>query len=191
MSTPGSPPLTSRRVHLRSITPNDYDYLYALTTNEHVNSRWRFRGTSPNPDQFAQLLWQNALAQFIVEYRESGQPIGYLSAFDANERNGWCHISVLIDPGLSHTGWALESFALFFNYLFETFNMRKLYGEVLQPAFDDLASGAGTWFRVEGRLVDHEYYGGQFCDLILLALHRDDWNVHGKPLIAKLVERTS
>jgi RimJ/RimL family protein N-acetyltransferase len=186
-----TPPLSTRRVRLRPLVPTDYDYLYALTTDEEVNARWRFRGTSPNPEQFAKLLWQNALVQFVVEHRESGKRIGYLSAFDANERNGWCHISVVIDPGLSHTGWALESFALFFNYLFETFNMRKLYGEVLEPAYADLASGAGNWFRVEGRLVDHEYFGGRFCDLVLLALHRSDWEQRGKPLVEKLVSRPS
>ena len=180
------PPLEGRRTRLRTLVPADYDYLYALATNEQISHRWQYRGATPSPEAFAQALWRNCLAQFIVEHKETRQRIGHVTAYDASERHGWCRIAVAIDPALSHQGWALESFALFFNYLFTTWNFRKLYGEMLEPAYADMASGANRWFRVEGRLHEHEWYDGRYWDLILLALHRDDWDREGRPLVEKL-----
>lgn len=181
-----SAPLVGRRVRLRPVQPSDYEYLYALATDDEVSHRWRFRGTTPSPDAFVQLLWQHSVVQFVVEHKESGRRIGHLSAFNADDRNGWCHIGVVIDPALSRTGWALESIALFLNHLFVTFGFRKLYGEVLEPAFADLASGAGRWFRVEGRLERHEFFAGRYWDLVVLALYREDWEREGVPLVEKL-----
>lgn len=183
--TPSGPPLVGRRVRLRAIVPADYEFLYALATSEHAY-RWRYRGVTPSPEGFAQLLWHQTLAQFIVERRENGQRLGQVSAFDANERNGFCHIAMMLDPNLTGTGWALEAGALFINYLFSLWNFRKLYGEVLESNFGDFASGAGSWFRVEGRLTQHEFYAGRYWDLLLLALHREDWEPAGVELVRRL-----
>ncbi|MGQ0826605.1 MAG: GNAT family N-acetyltransferase [Actinomycetota bacterium] len=185
-SETGASPLIGRRVRLRPVYPTDYEYLYMLATHEAVNHRWRFRGTLPSPEAFSQLLWQNTLVQFIVEHKESEQRIGHMSAFNANERSGWCHIGVVLDPALSHMGWALESLALFLDHLFSAFNFRKLYGEILQTAFEDVASGAGRWFQVEGRLGAHEYWDGEYRDLVVVALYRDQWEREGRPLVEKL-----
>jgi RimJ/RimL family protein N-acetyltransferase len=184
---PAPPVLSSRRVRLRPVTPNDYAYLYTLLTDDEIAYRWRYRGATPSPDALAQSLWQGTLAHFVIERRATNQMIGYASAFDANERNGWCHLGLVLDPGLHGSGWSLEAGALFVDYLFRVFAMRKLYGEVLEPAYADFASGAGRVFRVEGRFGRHEFYAGRYWDLIILAVYRDDWEAIGGPeLVARM-----
>lgn len=191
---PGAPPapegsgapMTGRRVRLRPVFAEDYDYLYALVTAEEVAHRWRFRGVTPSPESFPQLLWHQVLAQFVIERNANRQRLGLVSAFDADTRNGFCHIAMLLAPDLRGTGWALEAGALFVNYLFTTWNFRKLYGEVLEFNYDDFASGAGRWFRVEGRLGVHEYHDGRYWDLLLLALYREDWDQLGPRLVERI-----
>jgi RimJ/RimL family protein N-acetyltransferase len=186
-ATSRQPPLTGRRVRLRSIFPSDYDYLYALATSEDMGYRWRFRGMSPSPEAFPQGLWHQVLAQFIIERVENGQRLGLVVAFDANERNGWCHIAMLLDPNVAGTGWVLEAGALFVNYLFTLWNFRKLYAEVLEFNYRSFSSGGGgRFFHEEGRLKDHEFYAGRYWDLLLIALYRDDWE-HRPRVFRKLL----
>ncbi len=182
------PPLTGRRVRLRAIFPSDYDYLYALATSEEMGYRWRFRGTSPSPEAFPQGLWHQVLVQFIIERIENGQRLGLVAAFDANERNGWCHIAMVLDPNVAGTGWALEAGSLFVNYLFMLFNFRKLYGEVPDFNYRDLMSGRNRFFREEGCLKDHEYHAGRYWDLHLVAVFREDWERDSLPLLRKLLK---
>ncbi len=180
------PPLAGRHVRLRPVLPTDNEYLYALATHPEVTWRWRYRGQSISYEQFVQQLWAGTLVHFVVERRENGQRIGYVQAFDASERHGWCHFAVMLDPMLERSGWAFECMPLFFNYLFTAWNFRKLYAVALENNYEQLRSGAGAWFVTEGRLAEHEWYDGRLWDLILLAVRRDLWERNGPKLVARL-----
>ena len=72
----------------------------------------------------------------------------------------------------------LEGVALLVSYLFETFDLRKVYAETLESNFAQFALGEGHIFDVEGRLREHEYVHGRYQDLVLLAVFRDSWRHH-------------
>jgi RimJ/RimL family protein N-acetyltransferase len=187
MTEAHGPTLTGRHIRLRPIFPSDYEYLYALATHEQLGWRWRYRGTTPSPESFQQILWHNTLAQFVIEHVEDNRRIGHVSSFDANERAGFCHIGVLFDPGVARSGWALESLLLFFDYLFTVFNLRKLYAEVLEFNFGQFASGAEHVFKIEGRLADHDWYDGRYWEMLVLALYREDFMRDWHPRVAELI----
>jgi RimJ/RimL family protein N-acetyltransferase len=168
--------------------PADHEYLYALATHPEVTWRWRYRGEAVGYDAFVQQLWAGTLAHFVVERRVNGQKLGYVQAFDASPRHGWCHFAVVLDPTLHRSGWAIECMALFFNYVFTGWNFRRLYAVALEHNFAELRSGSGTWFVVEGRLEDHEWYDGRYWDLLLLTVRREDWERSGPKLVAKLTD---
>ncbi len=167
--------------------PTDTDYLYQLATHPEITWRWRYRGQSISYETFQQQLWAGTLVHFVVERKDGGQRIGYVQAFDASERHGWCHFAVMLDPMLARSGWAIECLALFFNYVFTAWNFRKLYAVMLESNYDELESGMGAWFITEGRLADHEWYGGRYWDLVLLTIRREDWEKSGPDLVEKLV----
>src|SRR5207248_435856 len=113
------PPLIGKRVSLRTIVPQDYDFLYELSTSSELGFRWRHRGTTPSPESFVQNLWHGVLAQFVIETTGGGDPIGYITSFDANFRNRTAQLAMLLVPELLGKGWTLEAAILFINYLFE------------------------------------------------------------------------
>jgi RimJ/RimL family protein N-acetyltransferase len=182
----GAPPLTGRRVRLRPVLPDDHDYLHRLANHPDVAVNWRYRGPSPSPWQFAQDLWTGTLAHFVAERKLNGQRFGYVQAFDASMRNGWTHAAVMLDPTLVRSAWAFEAVPLFLNYVFTMFNVQHVYAAAAQPVFDLCRSGESHWFRVEGRLRDHEIIDDQFRDVVMLAIDRTDWEKFGPPLVAKL-----
>jgi RimJ/RimL family protein N-acetyltransferase len=175
---PTPPRLTGRRVHLRPIVEADYGFLFALETDEEMGYRWRHRGETPSPEVFVRDLWMNALVQFVVCGNHDDEPIGHVFAYNANLRNGTAFCAMALAPGIKRKGWALEAGALFIDYVFKLWDLRKLYGETLSFNYEQFAGGAGRVFKEEGRLGDHEYFDGQYWDLIMLALYRDEWFEH-------------
>jgi RimJ/RimL family protein N-acetyltransferase len=183
-----APLLTGRHVRLRPIMPGDYEYLYLLTTHEKLGWRWRYRGSTPSPELFQQQLWQGVAAQFVVEHLGDQKPIGFVQAFDPNDRNGHCHFAIVLDPALERTGWALEALLLFLDYLFTIFNFRKLYAEVPEFNYASFASGNERDFKIEGRLREHDWHAGRYWDLFFLAVYREDWERRWHPKVQRLIE---
>ncbi len=181
-----APPLTGRRVRLRPVDALDHEYLYRLANHPAVAANWRYRGPTPPPNQFARDLWDQTLTHFVVERKFNRQRFGYVQAFDASMRNGWVHAAVMLDPTLVQSAWAFECVPLFLNYLFTMWNFRHVYAAAPQPVFDLVSSGESKWFRVEGRLRDHEIVDNEFRDVVMLAVARDDWEKFGPALVAKL-----
>jgi RimJ/RimL family protein N-acetyltransferase/acyl carrier protein len=155
-------------------TQADFEYLFRLHADGDHLVRYRLRATTPSPDSFHRLLWDGVVAQFLVKAR-SHEPVGLVSCFGADFRNRHAHIGVLADPEWHDSGLLVAGAWQFIGYLFEQFDLRKLYAEVLESNYRRLATGAGRLFEVEGRLSNHEYVAGAYEDLYVLALDRDRW----------------
>lgn len=171
---------------MRAVRPTDYDYLYRLANHPDVAVNWRYRGPSPAPAQFARDLWSGTLAHFVLERKLNKQRFGYVQAFDASSRNGWVHAAVMLDPMLVRSAWAFEGIPLFLNYVFTMWNFERIYAAAPEPVFALCESGESSWFRVEGRLREHEYIEGVARDVVLMTLTRTDWEKFGPGLVSRL-----
>lgn len=167
-------PLEGKHIRLRPVLPRDYEYLYLLATSQAAGFRWRLRGATPSLEFFARQLHDGVLAQFVVDRRSDGSPIGLVVAYNAQLAHGFAWIAIVIDPRIRASGWPLEAGLLFVNYLFQTWNLRKLHVEA--PGFNltQFDRGLSRFMEEEGRLRDQEYYGGRYWDVVLLTLNRVD-----------------
>ena len=163
-------------MRLRPVVPADYEYLFRLATNPEVGFRWRTQGATPNPATFPETLWRDVLVQFIGENRATGEPIGLVSCFGANLREGFAHVAIMAEPRYLRTGVVLMPFLLMVNYVFTLWNFRKLYMESAHYNYVNISSGEGRLFREEGRLKEHIFFGERYWDLHILAGYRDQWD---------------
>ena len=171
------PRLEGRTVRLRPVTGHDYDFLFRLYSDGNHLVRYRLRGLTPSPEAFVRFLWDQVLAQFVVETRE-GRPVGIVSSYEADFRNRYAYVAACSVAEYEATGLVLEGMALLVSYLFETFDLRKVYAESIEANFAQFALGEGRIFDIEGRLKEHEYVHGAYQDLVLLAVFRDSWRQH-------------
>ena len=167
------PSLQGRTVFLRALTPNDYPHLHFAETSTELAPRWRFRGSTPSPDQWAQATVQNVLAQFLVVERKGDRPLGTVTVFDQNFQDGHAHLAAGRVKPNEHSPAMMFGLALFLRYVFTCWNFRKLYMEVAEYNYEQFSSGAGRFFEVEGRLREHFYYGGRYWDKLILTLSRE------------------
>lgn len=136
--------------------------------------RYRLRGTTPSPEAFLRFVWDQVVAQFVVESRD-GRPIGVVSAFEPDFRNRFISIAACSVDELETSGLVLEGVALLVTYLFENFDLRKIYAESLERNYAQFAMGEGRLFEIEGRMREHEYIDGRYEDFVLLAIYRESW----------------
>lgn len=155
---------------LRPITPHDQPFLYALATSSETGYRWRYRGSHPSPGQFEADLWRDVLTQFMVESTPDPRPLGQVVAYGADFSQGWCYFGIVVRPDVWGTGVAAEAALLFLRHLFTTWPFRKVYVEFPEFNLPAIQSGLGTFYDLEGRLRDHEYYDGRYWDRIIASI---------------------
>ncbi|MFA1541822.1 GNAT family N-acetyltransferase [Actinomadura monticuli] len=180
--------LHGKRVVLRPVEPTDYDFILQLSTSSHITYRWRTRGTTPSPPDFQAMLWRGVLCQFLIERSSDGEPLGLISAYNADFRNQTAYLAILMRDHRGGAIWTFDGMALFLNYLFANFNLRKIYAETSELSSWTFASGAGRYFEVEGTLREHEYYGGRYWDTYVLAFWRHDCESFLEKLLPTITE---
>ncbi|WCB96520.1 hypothetical protein DSM104299_05279 [Baekduia alba] len=175
MPAPPIPPLRGRSVALQPVTPNDYGILQLLETNNELALNWRYRGQTPSPEQWMSTLWSGVLAQFIVVAEGADVPVGLVLAYRHSFQDQHAYIAGLrFDPD-DRTPRFMRGIALFLQYVFGSWEFRKLYLETPSYNLPQFASGLGSFFEVEARLKDHYTYAGQHWDLVTLAVYRERW----------------
>lgn len=175
------PPVSGRRVFLRAVSPADYELIRIVESSGDNLVLYRHKGTTPSPEEFVARLWAGVAAQFMVCQKSTGQPVGLVAAYGLDLRNEHANIASIVFPDHLGLGWPLEGIELFIDYMFETFRLRKLYGETSSAIMQSFPSAMGDVGREEGRLVDHEYVKGELVDKVIVAIHRVDWENRRQP----------
>jgi RimJ/RimL family protein N-acetyltransferase len=180
-----APRTSTGRVSLRAILDDDLPSLYAILTGPD-NFRFRFRGFMPSREQFAAELNQGYLTQFTVAGERRSEVLGVAGVYNANVHDGTAYLSVMVDSSHTGTGTGVEALLLMADYCFRVWTFRKLYLETAAYNYDAFASGAGSFFEVEGRLRDHLYYAGRHWDLIIASIRRETWPESGGRMLRAL-----
>jgi hypothetical protein len=169
------PSLRNNYLYLRAVGPEDYPYLYLVETSGSMAARWGLRGATPAYQEWVQQRSAGVLAQFMVLDAKDDSRIGLVTAFSADFQDGHAHLAALsFDPD-GNSMMMMLGVGLFVEYVFKCWNFRKLYLDTAEYNYPQFASGAGKFFRVEGRLREHHYLDGEWWDHLILAIFREDW----------------
>ncbi len=167
--------LRGRHVLLRPIEPADFGPLYSIELSPENIYRWRFRASTPSPEQYARSLFEGVLASFVVESTDSGSIVGVVTCYNADLKNGVAYLAALSAEVWRRRPAAIEGIELLIDYCFQNWQFRKLYLESPEYCQVEFASAPERLLREEARLVDHEFFDGRYWDRLILALHRTDW----------------
>lgn len=181
--------IEGRRARLRPPTEADQPFLYALATSPDISYRWIYRGYTPSPEEFVANLNRDVHLMFVVERRETGEPIGLVLSYLADMTNRHARIAVVARPEYVESGRLMGPSALLINHLFEACGMRKVYLESVGFNYDSIRSGEGVYWHEEACLKEHEYFNGRRWDVHVLAIEADEWHAHWARLEPLLVFR--
>jgi hypothetical protein len=169
------PSRTGRWVRLDDVGPKDTEFLYRLTAELPFAFRWRNSGPLPAPGQFAAGLWSGVLEQFIVVTRENGHPVGLVAAYGASQQNRHLHVGGGLLRTTHGSGLGVDAFRLFFQHLFATWDIKKIYVPAPQFTLLGRSSRAQRIVQLEATLTKHTYSSGRFWDQHIYAVYRDQF----------------
>jgi RimJ/RimL family protein N-acetyltransferase len=173
--TPPVPQLEGRRVRLRPVLPEDTPWLLDLMALPELGYQWRNVPGTLNPEQFAVQLWQGVLTQLLVTHKSSGRKLGLVVAYQPSPLHRTAYIAMVLDPGAQRLGWPIEGFRLFMRYVFEAYDLRKVYAEAIDYNLAQYSSLIGRGARREAHYREHVYMAGAYHDVYVIAFYRQDW----------------
>lgn len=113
---------------------------------------------------------------FIAELVATGQPFGVYMLQDIDHRNQLASWGIFLDETVPETAIAsVEAAVMLFEYAFGYLNIRKLVAEVLPGNDRAMRYNVGLGLELECTRRKHLYYDGEFHDLHLLAMFREDF----------------
>ncbi len=142
----------------------------------------RYMYTDPQLTLEGQQRWFEALKQsgrdvaWVIEQEAGKRPIGLLSltAIDrVNSRCAWAYY--LGEPDVRGGGLARLLELNVYAFVFDTLGLNKLWCEVF--SFNDRVVALHEKFgsKVEGVMRQHIRKNGQYHDVVLMAMLREDW----------------
>lgn len=163
---------TGSRVRLRPVLPDDMPMLYKSSLSPEFGFRWRLRGASTSVDDFQRMLYGGTLVHFIAERSDTGKPQGIVAAYDARFNARSCYLAFQRTTDYPGVSEMFEAFILFVDYVFRTWDFRKIYADVPGFNFSKYCSHPSDMFQIEARLREHDFYNGQWWDLFTIAIYR-------------------
>lgn len=110
---------------------------------------------------------------FAVEEIESNDFVGYCSATSINYINRNAHVGFFIHKNARGKKYFKEIQILFYAYLFNEINLKKVYSHAL--AYNEIAihTDKKIGFEVDGILKEHIFQSGKYHDALMLSLTKE------------------
>lgn len=114
---------------------------------------------------------------FGVDEIETGDFIGIIQLNNIDYISGTAVWGFIIgDKNKQGKGYSVEAPNLLFNYAFKVLNLRKVFGYPIDfnKATLKMHQKIGC-FITEGKLKNHVYFDGEFHDVLILSLFKEDY----------------
>lgn len=162
---------TGRMLRMRPVFPADGPLLARLVLGHGMAGNGR-DATAPT-DQLLAELSRDALIHLVLEQISDGMPIGHVTAYQPDLRNGRVKVGVAVVPEQVGRGAGVEGVVLLARYVFATWSFRKIYLELPDFVFDRVGHRLRRYAAVEGQLRDYVFLNGRYRDLYVVALSRE------------------
>ena len=165
---PGPTFLRGDRLTLRTVTPEDYDFLL-----EHGNDP-AVREGAPTPTPVA----RPDLAAFVEDDDESvqflpcrdGEPVGFVFLFRIEPHRDHAELGCWIAPDQQGEGYATGATELCLDHAFADLGLHKVVARVFEHNDASMAVLEKVGFQQEGRLREQDYIRGAYRDTLLFGL---------------------
>lgn len=139
---------------------------------------------------FESFLQRNDEKFWIIENILDREPIGTVGLVHIDWRNRkseWSRF-LIYPPKYKRGGYDSETESLILRYVFEHMNLNRLYVEVFSRNLNVINLHKKFGFKKEGLFKKHIFKDGQYIDIVIMALLKDDYLALSKEIIKKYLE---
>lgn len=165
---------------------DDLVFVYRMLIDPITGQSFQFAGSTPPFEEYCRVAWQDVLAQWIVEGRDSAQRIAHVALSSPDFMSGFAYLSIVAPVKAHRSPLPLDGCAAVIDYAFDTWSFRKLCLDVIDDDLKQFGKIIDRVATVEGRRTNHLFRRGRFQDVHLLSIERDRWLQQIRP---RLVHR--
>ena len=163
-------------VFMRPVMSQDFEQLYFSSLEPSNSFRWRFRGQTVSFREFTESLSVGALAQFSFASTTNNRLVAFCSAYNYDSFARHCTFAVQrLDFDSTYDTAVIESVALFLNYLFRTFNIRKVFAHLPEYNYSYFGTVEGV-FEQEAEKRDYYWHANRYWSEITISTTRESWS---------------
>lgn len=111
----------------------------------------------------------------IIKSVASDNNIGFIYSYEYNANDGKMHVTVYIRQGKRNNIYGVEGCLAFYDYLFNRYSIRKIYCSVMEFNKTSIDILEALEFKLEGVLRKHKYLNGEYYDVNIYALYKEDF----------------
>jgi RimJ/RimL family protein N-acetyltransferase len=173
--------LRGQKTLLRAITRGDLERLWQF--NNDVEVELAGGGDPPMPQSLARLQAEYEIditkggrdgARFAIEADE--KCIGQCALFNFNETAQTCELGITIgDKAYWGRGYGRDAIHSLLDYAFHLRNMHRVYLSVNGNNQRAIRAYKSCGFVEEGSLRAHVWHNGDYIDLVMMGLLREEW----------------
>ena len=158
---------TEERIILRSVEPDDLDFLYAWENNRNL---WLVSGTTTpySKETLKKYLFsvhdvfKDGQLRMIICLEEL--PIGMVDLYEVNFKDRHCGIGIFIDEKHRQYGFAQNALEQIIDYCFTTLNLHQVYCGILPDNRASINLFESLGFVHTATRKDWYSFGGNFKD---------------------------
>ena len=168
--------LTSKRIHLRALEPEDIDFLFTIENNE---SFWEVSATQTPFSRFIleqyianahRDIYEVKQVRLIIADNTSNKRLGMIDLFDFVPQHKRAGVGILIIEEEQHNGYASEALKLLIDYSFKQLNLHQIFANITADNTNSLALFKKHNFVKVGVKKEWIFSKGMFKDEILFQL---------------------
>lgn len=110
----------------------------------------------------------------IIINKENNNPIGFIYSYNYNTNNQTIYTAVYIVEKYRKGIIGATAGMIFYNHLFKIKPIRKIYCTVYEYNKDSLNLLKTAGFKEEGILKKHRYFNGNYFDMYIMSLQREN-----------------
>lgn len=172
-------PLQGTRVRLTALQEDDFDCLRPFF--QDMASLIYYIPTTARPlnaYQMHSLLddWNDGIENFVFAVRYQDRLIGLVNLDGLDWPNSHVEVGIaLTDPDARGLGLASEAITLLIRYCFDELGLHRIWARIIEDNSPSLHLFGKLGFQKEGVLRQHVLRRGQYRDMYLFSLLKDEW----------------
>lgn len=143
---------------------------------KYLSSTFMKPQTSEQTENFLRnMLEGGSGANFVIARKEDLSYLGQCNLMMPDFIARKAELAVVLKGKHIGQGYGREALSLLIDFGFDQMNLNRIYLKANEPNFRAVHLYESLGFRVEGRLREDTYLDGQYVDLLVMGLLRDEW----------------
>ena len=171
---------TGKKVRLRAIREEDLDCFARI--EDVMDNRLLMNDGIPYPpvlEEHRDFLKNIRSDQdgyiFAVETLEDLRMIGTIAVYGINWHHRYAHVGISLDPEVHNQGYGTDAMKVLLRFIFEEMNLHKVKLTVFEFNSRAIRVYEKCGFRLEGRLREEIFRYGQYHDVLVMGLLREEY----------------